>query len=179
MRQILYKIIAITSVLLSGLGPQVASGQANKFEPISPATENKAVLELANSASSTVTITNSLPKADAVLCGSSSDTVSLMLWQGCNSIAISEARTDYAVALLSVPNNLPEIAIKTTQDSFIPEPVLAPSDKRADAGIVPVMGVKILNELTREWTLKQTDSIADEPVRWVSPGNNHLVVMRC
>lgn len=179
MRQILYKLIAITSVLLSGLGPQVASGQADKFEPIPIAAENKVVLELSSSASSAVMVTDSLLKTDAVLCGTSSDTVSLMLWQGCNSIAISEVRTDYAVALLSAPNNLPEIAIKTTQDSFIPLPVLTSSDNNIDTGIVPATGIKAQNESIREWTLKPAGSIASESVRSVLLNGNRLVVMRC
>lgn len=179
MKQLIYKIIAIASVLLSGLGPQVASGQAQPIQPAAPDRDSQVVLEIGSAVSAIGTMTNVSVQQDITTCDNSAGSVSIMLWQGCGILNISQMNPDYTLAVLAEPANLPEVALQTNQDSLGMVPILSANNNGADLGIIPIAGLRAQKELIQQSVANHSLMEGFQYISFISPRDKSLMVMRC
>lgn len=114
MKQNLYKIIAIVSVMLGALGPQVASGQTLN-------TPQNTIDQASTSYSISVISAPAVPVAIVShvsvgkTCSTDAELASpnQLLWQGCGSLAIAQDQQLPKLAVVSQPNFVPQLAVQT------------------------------------------------------------------
>lgn len=135
MKQLIYKIIALLSVLLGGLGPQVASGQA-AAPPSFAVLPTVAVLTMAAPAAPELNSAAS-PAFSGDVCHQTGESVSLMLWQGCQTLALSEIDLDFRVTVLGQPSYLPELVLEVSKVVWEQGPQLSSSSRGVSPAVIP------------------------------------------
>lgn len=110
MKQNFYKIIAIVSVLLGVLGPQVASGKTD----VTSVPEDYNYTKVSLNVVSTPTSVGSVEVKTSSLGGCATQNESLrldlLLWQGCNTLAIAPEESLPNLAVVSQPTSVPTLA---------------------------------------------------------------------
>ncbi len=104
MKESIYKIIAITTILLGALGPQVASGnninQESSFYKESSPHGSQLLKVVTQIEPLTLAVSNTGSDLNTANC-SNSDGLGLMLWQGCvvinNTLEVSKSNTEILV----------------------------------------------------------------------------------
>lgn len=178
MKQLIYKIIALVSILLGSLGPQVASGNhTNTASPLHSDTDFQ--LESTESVATPQLELDGLDTNGTGLCSVFADSVGLLLWQGCNTIAMDNSTSSYQLALLSTPSEQPELQLAASSPALATSPDLTAGGNTQSIGIFTVaLGMK-------NNSIQQHDPVVSNPfsISFNSKSNQSLshrsMVMRC
>ncbi len=178
MKQLIYKIIALVSILLGSLGPQVASGN---YTNTASSLHSDPGFQLASTESVAIPQVelDGLDTSGTGLCSVFNDSVGLLLWQGCNTIAIDNSTNSYQLALLSTPSEQPELQLAASSPALATSPDLKARGNTQSIGIFTVaLGMK--NNTIQQHDLAVSNSLS---ISFNSKPNQPLsyrsMVMRC
>ncbi len=182
MKQTFYKIIAIASVLLGALGPQVASGSVqvmSKQVLPQPVTSNYS-LDLSQEPTSQVSVQIQFQQEQQCWMATDGSRLDLMLWTGCNSLAIAPSLQQSlpSLAVVSQPEQLPAVIVQdsvslTAQASF-------DSGSSRENSVIPSLGFNFkvsTTEVVANATVNRL-SLTEAPL-FNSSNNLRTIVMRC
>lgn len=181
MKSFLWKIIAIFSVLLGSLGPQVAAGSSGEVVASEPRVELVATMPVVEAAQDVTVVLAQAPSLNCAEAGFQLGRFDLILWHSCDlSLQLGEAFTAPVAVAASQPN-WPELSVARGSVNTISSGLASwPEPETSVASFTALTSIGSPQRSTQSLVRPATFSLVSVSDVKVNADNSQLtIVMRC